>query len=547
MVRAVFPTARLGVLAKPTVPDDPDEPENPILTGTAPQYIMWDGITGPNQDLFNGGCKIYWKNRGVGDWKDSNGTEQGAAYYTRTQVTGAGAFNWTVTALVQKWINQGQPNKGFFLKGSGTPFYYNFGGRTNATVASRPKLTIVTSTGTFTRNAIANPYWAIASYTHRDSAAVFRVQEGSNHAIVQFDLSGVTGTVSSATMTLTCTTFNRVGYIEIYEGNQPGYSNGGTGALKGIAQNYTRDQGIWNHAAVMGYTDFITGDKASHPWMTLGTPREMVTDPFLNTPSARKVMLAGEYEVGTAKVQLMTAAVADGPPTTVVDEAYGRYYLTLEPDWTSPVDTNKCPGFDMRMGFWVRNGNVNGGYWQQTGGNSGARHDGRYLPVQWGSTTKMSYRGHMQRGHSGKAPVDANPYRGMTWLGTYMYHIDQADQYGDLFRWGNVLMERGKPYCIEQHVKMNSITGPVLDQYGNREAVADGVYEAWVDGTLFYRKTNMRWRRHPHLGVSSFWMGMYHGGKIATDRTMHCQWSNVVVARQYIGPMGGVSARPGRE
>ena len=123
----------------------------------------------------------------------------------------------------------------------------------------------------------------------------------------------------------------------------------------------------------------------------------LVTDPHLGTPAFRKTLLAGQHDVDPAKCNLMVADFPDGPPTEVVEEAYFRYYLKFENDWRSTVDHNKAPGYDTRQGYWVKNGNVDGGYWQHTTGNSGVPGDGRYLPEESYGAIHMSYRGHMNR------------------------------------------------------------------------------------------------------------------------------------------------------
>ena len=507
---------------EPPAPDPVEKPADPL-----PQFQSWDGETGHNNSRWNYGLKLFWKHSGVGDWTDANGASQGTTPYAKARITAAGPVVFDVTALVQKW--QTEPNRGFFLQAADTAHYFSFAGRRNADATKRPVLSVVTDQGTFDCPATSNGYWSIGSTARRDSSAAFRVQKGMNNAIAQFDLSAVRGTVQAAAMTLHCTTYNAAGTIQIFEADPPAYSSGGNGERQGIAAAFTKDDGIKAHPSVIFASDLTTRDG----WSKFGEA-EPCNDERLGTPAVRKFMPAGSYEVGTNQHRMMVAAEPYGRPTSVLEEAYARYYLTLEDDWRSTVDDNKTPGFDCRQGYWHESG-----YWMPVSGNGGTKADGMYKPSDPAKSygvSRMAYHGHMIRGHSGKMPHDANPYRDLVWLGSYLYNIDQGGDYGDVIRWGNVVIERGKSYCIEQHIKMNSLTG-TPDEYGNLTPVHDGIFEAWVDGQLFYRRTNLRWRCHPEMGVTQFWMGMYHGGKIATNTPMHCRWGNVVIAREYIGPM----------
>jgi hypothetical protein len=139
------------------------------------------------------------------------------------------------------------------------------------------------------------------------------------------------------------------------------------------------------------------------------------------------------------------------------------------------------------------------------------------------------------RGHGGAKTGDGNPYDDLFWLGSYMYSLDQASAYGDHLRWTNTVIDKGRWHCIEQYIKMNSISGP-YDANGNGVANADGVYRAWLGGVLAFERTGLRWRRHPDMGVQGFWLDWYHGGVNPVQKNMHYRMNHVVIARDYIGP-----------
>jgi hypothetical protein len=126
------------------------------------------------------------------------------------------------------------------------------------------------------------------------------------------------------------------------------------------------------------------------------------------------------------------------------------------------------PGWDGRFAWWNALG-----YWQGTTGNGG------------------------------------NPYDDLFWVGGYIYHLDQATAYGESMNWTGVVIGKGRWFCIEQYLKMNSITAP-YDSVDSGVAVKDGQYRVWLD--------------------------RYHGGTAPAPRDMHFRMDAVVIARSFIGP-----------
>lgn len=139
-------------------------------------------------------------------------------------------------------------------------------------------------------------------------------------------------------------------------------------------------------------------------------------------------------------------------------------------------------GWDLRMGWW---NDAQGGYWQSTTGNGGAPGTGLKL----------------------LAPARKNG----------------GSQRQD--RW----------HCVEQQIRMNSIVGP-FDGVGNGTAIDDGVIRTWLDGVLCGEVTNLRWRRHPEMGVQGPWVNWFYGGKLPTETPMHYRMNHFVLSRKYIGP-----------
>ena len=69
-------------------------------------------------------------------------------------------------------------------------------------------------------------------------------------------------------------------------------------------------------------------------------------------------------------------------------------------------------------------------------------------------------------------------------------------------------LKNGKWYLVEGYVKMNTA------------GTADGIARAWINGTLKYEKTNMKFREvgHDNLHVRGFWLDVHMGGEFVGPR-----------------------------
>ncbi len=90
---------------------------------------------------------------------------------------------------------------------------------------------------------------------------------------------------------------------------------------------------------------------------------------------------------------------------------------------------------------------------------------------------------------------------GVTWIGTYAYHLDGA---GESIRWSKPasVLANGRWYCVEGHVRLNT------------PGLADGVLEGWVDGAKALSRSDVAFRRagEEWMHVQSFWFLGYYGG-----------------------------------
>ncbi|MES2946929.1 MAG: hypothetical protein V4858_00145 [Pseudomonadota bacterium] len=491
------------------------------------QFLTWDGGSGPNRAFWSQKLLLPWSHPGTGDWLDALQVPQGTAAYATAAVNAMGNVSLNVTTLVKRWITSGE-NRGFYIRSTQVwPFV--FAGRTHATVTARPRLQVVSTNGSFDVPCTANAMWSPSSYLSKDSRSTFTVQQSSQFAVLQFDLSAVSGTVQSAILVLTCLTLKYPGSLNVLELNPPKFraAKGTLPVLAGIANGYSYDHGVSAHPSVLFASDFA--DLSKQVWQT-GTAvagSSLFVDAQTASTQLRGLIPKGQLQ-GCDLERSLVRGTAQGTPDRRETELYARYYVFLESDWGSSVDANKMPGWDGRFGWWN-----SVGYWQATTGNGGSRPTG--LKVRNVTANRWEYQGASMRGHGGMRANDGNPYDDLFWIGSYMYHLDQATSYGESITWPGVVLAKGRWYCIEQYMKMNSVVGP-FDANGNGIAVNDGKFMAWVDGVPAYERTNFRWRRHLEMGIQGFWLNWFHGGTAAAPRDMHFRMDSVVIARNYIGP-----------
>lgn len=181
------------------------------------------------------------------------------------------------------------------------------------------------------------------------------------------------------------------------------------------------------------------------------------------------------------------------------EAAYFRYYLRLADDWKDHADGGKLPGF---AGTYNRAG------W------GGRPADGK---------NGWSARGSFRRFQNGKNPI-----------GFYCYHADQKGKYGHHWVWEKDklgYLDNNRWYCVEQFVQLNT---PGRDGQPGKN---DGVLRGWIDGQLAFEKTDIRFRDLDTLKVERVWLNVYHGGLAPAKFDHHLFIDNVVIARNYIGPM----------
>ena len=124
----------------------------------------------------------------------------------------------------------------------------------------------------------------------------------------------------------------------------------------------------------------------------------------------------------------------------------------------------------------------------------------------------------------------------------YTYWMDmKIDKDGHY--WGNMMTpqdqarivpERGRWYCIEQMIKVNTIK----DTPAGKVAQADGELAAWIDGELYLHYTGFRWRSAEAVRIKRASLQVY----VHQARQDNTVWyDDFVVSTGYIGPSGDSS------
>ncbi len=509
------------------------------------QFLAWDGGSGPNRNYWSQHLRLAWKNSGMGDWTDATGKAQGSAPYASVVVPTAGLdYGFDATELVQRWVRT-KENKGFLLRvsGSGSPST-TWSGRESE---HPPRLIVRQADGkTVERACIAFAGFSPTASNAYDTRLRVRTS-ALNSGILQFDLSGLGANLQSAQVRLYCEgKTSSVATLDSFECDPPRFQLGAGGVKPTMGlSGELGEANLRGHPDVIRAGDFSNlGEGVLFDGVTLSenSSNEQLPDP--DAPGS--VMFRGSFTpMGRGSfsggVATMRANYDDPlrPPAKVEKEMFCRLYIFLEDDWRSTRDANKMAiGWNLRMGWW---NDAQGGYWQATTGNGGARGTGLKLfaPAKTNGGSQRNdaweYQGHSIRMEAGKGVDDGNPYSSLRPLQSYVYNLDQPGSFGQILRLGNGVIARGRWHCIEQHIKINSIVGP-FDTLGNGQAVHDGLLRTWLDGVPVSEVRGLRWRRHPEMGVQGPWINWYYGGKQPTERTMHYRMNHMVVARRYIGP-----------
>jgi hypothetical protein len=534
-------------------------------TAPAPPLVLWDGPSGVSKDFFNFGARLPWLNIG-GDWSDAAQVAQGSSAYATITFATAGPATAMITPLVQRWYANG--NTGAYLKCTANAAYVAT--RANSSLTLRPVIALRLSDST-TVQLICSASTVANLTTSYPLTGQTLVVQATSAMLLRFTLPPLgTRTILSAALTLNATQIYGATTLKVFELRPPKFFDSGTPQL-GIADRYDHDEGIASDGQVYFATQFDEPNWQGQ-WFPIGllaSDAVVVDDDELGTPA-----LAVHYHIGETSpcyLNHMWSQKVPGVPTTNAagtlkiyeqipvtqydtlnnqdcpSEVYFRYYLKLNDDYQCDVDGKKLPGIAGRYGYWNWSG-TNKGYYQVVNGNGGSPTKGTKI-LQSAYPGGFYYSGWSMRHLAQVGPSDANPYGDRVIANTYAYHAAMTGFYGDTWRWGSpstgwINYEPERWYCIEQYVKMNTLSGP-YDSLGNGVGRPDGILRGWVDGVLVIEKKDIVFRKHPAIRVDEIWLDHYHGGTTPAEAEHGFEMANLVVASAYIGPMRGVSTGPG--
>jgi hypothetical protein len=445
---------------------------------------LWaeDGAT---REFYNRPADLRWRHP-MGDWMDAEAKPQGDAPFAEADLAPEGTVAWDVTRLVQKWVDGSLPNKGFFVRspGGGT---FKFRSREHADASQRPRL--VVDGKEFASEA--DTFLERSTYREMGGAESLTLS-AANPVLVRFRLDGVRAPVARAELRLFVHAATgaraRAGVFQCDSGrNEPPAA-----PVHGLAERYPEDRGIGKDPAVYLFSDF-EADDWGRAWSRGADAATLTPAPADLQGRALRVKIAKGTNTGM-NVEYLFAKQPGGEP----EEVYLRYYLRISADWKT-LQGGKMPGIA-----------------------------GTYGKAGWGGRKVNGTDGWSARGSFAVAPPERNPLGGLVPVGHYVYHADMPGTYGDIWTWLDGyggLLEKERWYCIEQHVKLNA---------PDRK---DGILRAWVDGRPAFEKTDLRYRTVHRLKIEKVWMNVYHGGTQPIDRDVHLQIDNVVISRQYVGPM----------
>lgn len=437
---------------------------------------------------------IPWQ-RSLGDWQDAKGVMFGGEAYDVASVSAIGAV-WDVSALVRKWLSKQQARGIFFLKAVGGTGYAAFSSRENRSSANWPMLILEYADGKQeTRKPLADTNLNCTTYRAIGRTDPLTVTSQEN-VLLEFDIPKDAGDRKLVRARLLMSNAKgqpsqiRVG---VFNAALPAFPS--SDRRIGIAAGFEGDRGIEKHPDVLFASGFDEGLMWKSKWANANGEIDVVHDAI----NLRFVPLGGAaLQVNLKKgsnygsdVRFYSKSVGKEP-----DELYFRYYLRLADDWNPTLEGGKMPG-------------MAGTY--NTAGWGGRRSDG---------TNGWSMRGGFLRIFEGDHPM-----QGLTQLVTYAYHADMPSIYGDHWTWPGALLERNRWYSIEQRIKLNSPNA------------SDGILQVWLDGRQIVERKNIRYRSVDRLHIEDVWINVYHGGVAVSPHDQHVFIDNVVVARNYIGPM----------
>jgi hypothetical protein len=469
--------------------------------------VLDDGPQGMTCYYYVASAELPWQRNGA-DWHDADGVLHGPRPFSTTP-SGTGRqlrlLQWDVTALARAWT-AGSPTAGAVMlrdvRGESGGSIVSLRSREHAASETHPELLLVWEDGRRERlKPRADTSFSCPTHKSSGSAPAMKVGGAQAAALVfQWTPPPPGARLLSARLELTADqTYGRGLDVGTFLPWLP--SSSPSQVRTGLAAAFERDKQIASHPDVLFADDFDRGRRAAAWSGSEMTDSRTVADDATEgfaplVGRALKVIIPrGQNEGLNSHYRFERQGQAEP------DEAFFRYYLRLGESWNPVRDGGKLPGLS---GTYGRGG--------------------------WGMRRSDGHNGWSARGAFFRQPPEGDANAALRGIGTYAYHPDLEGTSGTTWGWGlgvTGLLEKHRWYSVEQQVKLN------------RPAQSDGELRAWINGELVFERTNLRFRDTAALHVESVWMNVYHGGtaKAAADMVLYID--NLVIARRYIGPMGG--------
>lgn len=452
---------------------------------------------------FAAGARMAWTRRG-GDWVDARGAPHGDAAFATVTVPATKSVQdvaFDADALVAAWRESGAWPGAVLLRGEqGASGTAEFATREHPDAQRAPVLELTLADGRVERlTPTADTQLGCPNFRSYGAARAMKLQRG-RQAVLLFHRPDGWAEVRGARLLLwSLRQTGRGAVVGMYAATLPGRF--AATAAPGRAARYPGDIGLEADPAVwlVERFDRAAGDIGWIDRDDLDRVRTQRAGGFAFDGAALAIALRrGVQRAMSSHIALKTIAGAEP------DEAYARYYLRFGDDWDPGVDGGKLPGFA-----------------------------GTYGRAGWGGRRSDGNNGWSARGSFARMARAGSALRHWRGIGHYVYHADMDGRYGDTHGWNlgaGGWLEKNRWYCIEQQVKMNT------------PGLGNGVLRAWVDGRLVFERTDLRFRDDAQLRIEELWVDVYHGGTRKPERDMTLFIDNLVVAREYIGPIA--PARP---
>lgn len=479
---------------------------------TSERIRIYDGPGGATCNFFDAALRSPWMARG-GDWLDANGVLHGPEPYAVVDVPAVHKpppVDFDVTHALRDAMEEGN-FAGFVISGAKGGEVVLFS-RESKDPSLHPQLVLELASETPVRLAPrADTYVGCSSTRSLGQQEVIRVGGQSVSAIIDFDIpAAVNRQIVSATLRLhPKNLYGRAGRFSLYRLGGRAVEPASP-RQEGLSARVGEEQ-LADNPDVL-FVERFEKWNWSKGWSILG-PKNNLPELVAAGPGfaelegkALRVMVPRNTSLGLDLRYRFREKLGFEP-----EEAYLRYYARFSNTWETPVDGGKLPGFS-----------------------------GTYGKAGWGGRTPNGYNGWNARMLFMKQPPEGHPHRHKVTVGTEASIPEVPGVQTEAhFTWAKGhagVLDKSRWYSIEQYVKLNT------------PGRNDGIIRGWVDGRLAFERTNVVFRHTADLKIEEAWMNIYHGGTQHTPRDITMYIDNLVIAKQYIGPMkdsrSRVSLRP---